>query len=125
MVRQGIKCGGVKAFGLTSPITPERAREAADVQPWNTGFTSDTKCQQEDRMLTLQEYKCPCCGGAIEFDSSLQKMKCPYCDTEFDMETLASYDRRAGRMNKDSMEWETSAGGEWQEGGQTDCVRTY
>ena len=43
-------------------------------------------------MQTLQEYKCPCCGGAIAFDSGIQKMKCPYCDTEFDMETLASYD---------------------------------
>lgn len=54
-------------------------------------------------MPTLQEYKCPCCGGAIEFDSSLQKMKCPYCDTEFDMETLASYD--AGlKDEQDSME---------------------
>ena len=32
-------------------------------------------------MAVLQEYKCPCCGGAIAFDSTLQKMKCPYCDT--------------------------------------------
>ena len=74
-------------------------------------------------MPTLQEYKCPCCGGAIEFDSSLQKMKCPYCDTEFDMETLASYD--AGlKDEQDSMEWETSAGGEWQEG-EANGLRSY
>ena len=37
-------------------------------------------------MGNLQEYKCPCCGGAIEFNSKLQKMKCPYCDTEFEIE---------------------------------------
>ena len=74
-------------------------------------------------MPTLQEYKCPCCGGAIEFDSSLQKMKCPYCDTEFDMETLASYD--AGlKDEQDSMEWETSAGGEWQDG-EANGLRSY
>lgn len=74
-------------------------------------------------MPTQQEYKCPCCGGAIEFDSSLQKMKCPYCDTEFDMETLASYD--AGlKDEQDSMEWETSAGGEWQEG-EANGLRSY
>ena len=30
-------------------------------------------------MAVLQEFKCPCCDGAIEFDSALQKMKCPYC----------------------------------------------
>ena len=37
---------------------------------------------------TIQEFKCPCCSGAIEFDTSLQKMKCPYCDTEFELDTL-------------------------------------
>ena len=31
-------------------------------------------------MAVLQEYKCPCCGGAIAFDSTAQRMKCPYCD---------------------------------------------
>ena len=43
-------------------------------------------------MAVLQEYKCPCCGGAIAFDSATQKLKCPYCDTEFDTEALADYD---------------------------------
>ena len=43
-------------------------------------------------MQNLQEYKCPCCGGAIAFDSTAQKLKCPYCDTEFEMETLKDYD---------------------------------
>ena len=45
-------------------------------------------------MQTLQEYKCPCCGGAIAFDSTLQKMKCPYCDTEFEMEALEGHESR-------------------------------
>ena len=43
-------------------------------------------------MAVLQEYKCPCCDGAIAFDSAAQKMKCPYCDTEFEVSTLQSYD---------------------------------
>jgi primosomal protein N' len=34
-------------------------------------------------MAKMQEFKCPCCGGSIEFDSSVQKMKCPFCDTEY------------------------------------------
>ena len=33
-------------------------------------------------MSDLREYKCPACGGAMEFDSGSQKMKCPFCDTE-------------------------------------------
>lgn len=75
-------------------------------------------------MATLQEYKCPCCGGAIAFDSTVQKMKCPYCDTEFEMETLAGYDADLQNEGNDSMEWETSAGSEWQEG-ETDGLRSY
>ncbi len=67
-------------------------------------------------MNTLQEYKCPCCGGAIAFDSNLQKMKCPFCETEFDMETLAGYDADLQKDVADDMKWETAAGGEWQEG---------
>lgn len=38
------------------------------------------------------QYKCPCCDGFIAYDSAVGKMKCPYCDTEFELETLKSYD---------------------------------
>ena len=75
-------------------------------------------------MQTLQEYKCPCCGGAIAFDSTLQKMKCPYCDTEFEMEALEGYDAELQSEKSDNMEWETTAGGDWQEG-ETDGLRSY
>lgn len=75
-------------------------------------------------MATLLEYKCPCCGGAISFDSTLQKMKCPYCDTEFDMETLASYDSVLNAEQVEDMSWETSAGTEWTDG-ETDGLRSY
>ena len=59
-------------------------------------------------MAVLQEYKCPCCDGAIEFDSSLQKMKCPYCDTEFEVEALAAYDEALKADQGDAMVWESS-----------------
>ncbi len=77
-----------------------------------------------DGLNTLQEYKCPCCGGAIAFDSSVQKMKCPYCDTEFEMETLESYDRELKNEAADSMRWETAAGSEWAEN-EVDGLRSY
>lgn len=66
-------------------------------------------------MATLLQYKCPSCGGAIEFDSELQKMKCPYCDTEFDVETLKAYDEDNTPMPEDDMTWESAAGAEWTE----------
>ena len=75
-------------------------------------------------MAALQEYKCPCCGGAITFDSTIQKMKCPFCDTEFEMETLQGFDADLQTDAPSEMEWETDAGSEWQEG-ETDGMRVY
>ncbi|MBR3867646.1 MAG: hypothetical protein IKM54_07640 [Butyricicoccus sp.] len=66
-------------------------------------------------MAILQEYQCPCCGGAIEFSSALQKMKCPYCGTEYEMETLASYDTELKNEPVSEMTWENAAGSEWGE----------
>lgn len=52
-------------------------------------------------MSDLQEYKCPCCGGAIAFDSRTQKMKCPYCDTEFEIDTLKQFEEEALKEDQD------------------------
>jgi DNA-directed RNA polymerase subunit RPC12/RpoP len=75
-------------------------------------------------MASQLEYKCPCCGGAIAFDSTLQKLKCPYCDTEFDVGTLAAYDEELQHDTADDMNWDVEAGSEWQPG-ETDGMRTY
>ena len=75
-------------------------------------------------MSDIQEYKCPCCGGAITFDSTIQKMKCPYCDTDFEVETLAGYDSELKNDREDDMKWDTVAGQEWQDG-ETDGLHSY
>lgn len=75
-------------------------------------------------MAVLQEYKCPCCDGAIEFDARLQKMKCPYCDTEFDIETLQAYDAELSNAPQENMTWDTQNGSRWQ-AGETDGLRVY
>ena len=51
------------------------------------------------------QYKCPCCGGFIAYDSAAGKMKCPYCDTEFELETLKSYDESLKNDKSDDMNW--------------------
>ena len=48
-------------------------------------------------MATLMEYKCPCCGGALSFESQIQKMQCPYCDSEFDVQALKELDAKVKR----------------------------
>lgn len=55
---------------------------------------------------TILEYKCPCCGGAISFDSTAQKMKCPYCDSEFDVDTLEAYANGIRTESGDDMSWD-------------------
>ena len=75
-------------------------------------------------MSEIKEYKCPCCGGAIEFNSSIQKMKCPYCDTEFEMETIKAYDEELKNDSDSNMSWNEDIGGEWQEGEQ-EGMRVY
>lgn len=69
-------------------------------------------------MDTLLEYKCPSCGGALSFDSGLQKMKCPYCDTEFDVEALKELDDALNQVQADDMAWQEQAGSQWQQGEQ-------
>ncbi len=75
-------------------------------------------------MTSTIEYKCPSCGGAIEFDPTVQKMKCPYCDSEFEIEVLKALDEEEKNKQPDKMEWETAAGSEWQDG-ETDSIKVY
>jgi len=72
----------------------------------------------------LQGYKCPCCDGAIEFDSSSQKMKCPYCDSEFEIEALQAYTADLDNQPQGDMVWDTAAGTEWTEG-EAEGLRVY
>jgi len=74
-------------------------------------------------MASLQEYKCPCCGGAIEFNASLQKLKCPFCDTEFEPETLRGYDEQLN-VGEDRINWDGKGGSEWTVDEQTG-IRSY
>lgn len=74
-------------------------------------------------MDTLLEYKCPACGGKLEFDSSSQQMKCPYCDTQVDISAMQQKDEALNNAET-AMEWESSAGGTW-EAGETDGMNIY
>ena len=74
--------------------------------------------------MALQEYKCPCCGGAIAFDSTLQKMKCPYCDTEFEVAALIGYDEDLKNEGSDKLEWHTDPQSQWTEEEQN-AMRSY
>ncbi len=75
-------------------------------------------------MSELFEYKCPNCGGALRFDSTVQQLKCPYCDSVVDVAALHGYDEELKQSRPDSMNWGETAGGSW-EAGETDRFRVY
>ena len=66
-------------------------------------------------METLLEYKCPACGGALSFDSGLQKMKCPYCDTEFEVAALQELDEVLRQEQPSDFTWESQPESCWSE----------
>lgn len=62
------------------------------------------------------EYKCPSCGGAIAFDSKIQKMKCPYCDLEMEMDSFQSMDEHLEELHPTNSSTSTeNSTEEWQE----------
>ena len=64
-------------------------------------------------METQLQYKCPACGGALNFDSSQQKMKCPYCDTELEVEALRELDEALQKETPSELQWESQPEGQW------------
>ena len=75
-------------------------------------------------METLLEYKCPACGGALNFDASAQKMKCPYCDTEFEVEALQELDEALKQEQPSDFTWETAPESQWSEE-ETQNLRSF
>lgn len=74
-------------------------------------------------MAGVEQFKCPACGGSVEFDAGTQKLKCPYCDSEFDIEAVKEKNADESKPTEEIIEWET-AGCQWQEG-ETDGMRVY
>ena len=53
--------------------------------------------------MEIKEYKCPNCGGAVKFNSAIQKMKCPYCDAEFEITALDEYQKELASSDEDTV----------------------
>ncbi len=67
-------------------------------------------------MATVLAYKCPCCGGKIEFSSELQQMQCPYCDATFDPEALKEFDETLKQeAPQEELHWDTAEKKQWQD----------
>jgi len=58
-------------------------------------------------MANLQ-LKCPCCGGALEFDNKSQHVICPYCDSHFTTDDLKAYSDDLANDKQDDTAWDES-----------------
>lgn len=60
-------------------------------------------------MADIQQFKCPSCGGTVEFDSKSQKMKCPYCDTEFEISEFSDFKKNETKKEQEWTKEETDS----------------
>ena len=72
-------------------------------------------------MQDLFSCTCPCCGGSLKFEASLQKIKCEYCDTEFEVNDLKEINAAANKTEENT-EWDTSSNEEYSE---ADALNVY
>ena len=56
------------------------------------------------------EYKCPNCGGKVEFNSSLQQMQCPYCDSVFTIDEIENVQEDASQSQYSGENWSAGEG---------------
>ena len=66
-------------------------------------------------MSQVLDFKCPNCGGAIQFDSSKQEMKCRFCGSEFDVDSIKDYEDVLNSQPADETDWQQDSHTTWQE----------
>ena len=81
-------------------------------------------------MADTMEYKCPACGGSMEFDSKTQKLKCPFCSTEISVEEWTAKnaeqeDQPATAQTQSGIPWEAMGGGTGWSGSETANMAVY
>ena len=70
--------------------------------------------------MALQEYKCPNCGGAIQFDPGTQEMVCPFCDSKMNIDAVMTMDL-SQEQESESIDWGYE-GNSWQDDEQQGMV---
>ncbi|MDR1537034.1 MAG: hypothetical protein LBU32_03390 [Clostridiales bacterium] len=72
--------------------------------------------------MSVLEYKCPHCGGALVFDSGTQKMLCPFCDSSFDVEALRQHDENLKSLEQENINWDDLEESDWKRGELEDMI---
>lgn len=62
--------------------------------------------------MDFVQYKCPCCGAALEFSPEKQKLACESCGNEYDLETVKKYEATKKNNKEQDFTWEDQHGAE-------------
>ena len=60
--------------------------------------------------MDFVQYKCPCCGAALQFSPETQKLSCQSCQNEYDIETLRQYEQEERHQGEQDLSWEYQKG---------------
>ena len=88
--------------------------EVAEVEAFYAGKTA----------AAAPKLTCPACKAELNCEGISGEATCPGCDAEFQMEDLRAYAAQMAEKQDDNMNWDTEAGGQWQEG-EADGLRIY
>ena len=58
--------------------------------------------------MANKQFKCPCCGGSLQFDDKSQNIVCPYCDSQFTPESLKDYTDELATQPQEDTSWDES-----------------
>ena len=76
-------------------------------------------------MAELIVFKCPSCGGKLEFNAGQQEMVCPFCDSAIDVAALQAMDAVLNEQQANAGGgFEAQTGEEWSQG-ETAGMRVY
>lgn len=73
---------------------------------------------------TASKLTCPACNTELNCDPKAKEATCPSCGAEFETEALLDYAAQKELKREDHMNWESQAGGQWQEE-ETSNLRIY
>ena len=56
--------------------------------------------------MANKQFKCPCCGGTLQFDNKSQNVICPYCDSQFTVDSLKDYTDELASQPQEDTSWD-------------------
>lgn len=64
------------------------------------------KRETKEKWMDFVQYKCPCCGAALEFSGTEQKLACKSCGNTYEVSALQELKRSESAPGEEALSWE-------------------